>query len=375
MKRKFASMLIIILLSFELFCHKIINNSGKPSKQDSGRQVPLKIDKIIVDDGEHFYFKLPYNIKEAADGCFYVQDQDQFLKFSPDGKFVKNLMKKGQGAGELVNISNYLLLTENEIVIHNNYPNKIIKIDANGKLLFEKRIYENKYMTVFHQDRDRYFFLNREVENTKGKAKMVEVDLQILSVLKSDFTIEKKFSFTMINFAFRAEGVFAIIRTTPFLICPFRENLLFISHTHEYGIKLIDLDSSKIVFEFKRDYERVRVTEENKKYLPPGHFTIAGKLQKPPTPKYLNDIQSIHFINNKLWVFTSTVDKEKGVLVDVFDENGKYVDCFYLKFQYNESNYKLEQNKLAVGNNVLYLVEQNKEGNWMITKYLIPPGK
>ena len=44
-----------------------------------------------------------------------------------------------------------------------------------------------------------YFFLNREVENTKGKAKMVEVDLQILSVLKRDFTIEKKFSFPMIR--------------------------------------------------------------------------------------------------------------------------------------------------------------------------------
>ena len=253
MKRAFASILIIGLFSVELFCHKIIKNPAKPSKQDSGRQASLKIDKIIVDDGENFYFKLPYNIKATEDGCLYVQDQDQFLKFSTDGKFVKNLMKKGQGAGELVNISNYLLSVENEIVIHNHFPNKIIKIDANGKLLFEKRIYTNKYMTIFHQDSDRYFFLNREVENTKGKAKMTEVDLQILSVLKRDFTIEKRFSFLMINFAFRAEGVFALIRTTPFLICPLRDNLFFISHTPEYGIKLINLDSSKIFFEFKKE--------------------------------------------------------------------------------------------------------------------------
>ena len=61
--------------------------------------------------------------------------------------------------------------------------------------------------------------------------------------------------------------------------------------------------------------------------------------------------------------------------MDVFDENGKYVDCFYLKFQYNESNYKIEQNKLAVTDKAFYFIEQNEEGNWMITKYLIPPGK
>jgi len=324
-----------------------------------------------MDDGENFFFKWPYNIKVAVDGCFYAQDEDQLIKFSHDGKFVKNLMIKGQGAGELVFISNYLLSGKNEIVVHNTYPNKIVIIDNNGFLLHEKRIYTNKYMTLFHQDPLRYFFYSEVVENTKGKAKEVVVDLQILSVLKSDHSIGKKLSFPVKNFAYRTSDAFFLVRTVPFLLCPFKGNLFFISHTAGYGIKLIDLDSTKILLEFNREYKRVKVTEENKNYLIRGQFGFGGKLYKSPIPEYLNDIQSIHFINGKLLVFTSAVDKDKGVLVDVFDENGRYIDCFYLKFRFKDSNFKIAQNPLTVVDNTIYLIEQNAEGNWMITKYTI----
>ncbi len=30
---------------------------------------------------------------------------------------------------------------------------------------------------------------------------------------------------------------------------------------------------------------------------------------------------------------TSTADAEKGVLFDVFDKAGRYVDCFFLKYE------------------------------------------
>jgi hypothetical protein len=33
---------------------------------------------------------------------------------------------------------------------------------------------------------------------------------------------------------------------------------------------------------------------------------------------------------DRLWVFTSTMDEKKGILVDVFGFDGKYLDNFYL---------------------------------------------
>lgn len=33
---------------------------------------------------------------------------------------------------------------------------------------------------------------------------------------------------------------------------------------------------------------------------------------------------------DRLWVQTSQKDEKKGYLIDVFDFDGQYVDCFYL---------------------------------------------
>ena len=46
---------------------------------------------------------------------------------------------------------------------------------------------------------------------------------------------------------------------------------------------------------------------------------------------YYNDIYALHIDEEKPMVLTSKMDKQKRVLVDVFIENGKYVDCYYLE--------------------------------------------
>ena len=53
------------------------------------------------------------------------------------------------------------------------------------------------------------------------------------------------------------------------------------------------------------------------------------KYQTPP-PESFPDIQKLFVVNNYLGVITSTADREKGVLVDVFDRKGRYFDHFYL---------------------------------------------
>ena len=49
-----------------------------------------------------------------------------------------------------------------------------------------------------------------------------------------------------------------------------------------------------------------------------------------PERKYQNDITYLFTFKGNLLVMTSTTDKEKGVLFDVYNKEGRYIDCFWL---------------------------------------------
>jgi hypothetical protein len=171
---------------------------------------------------------------------------------------------------------------------------------------------------------------------------------------------------------FETSSVSALVKLHYLLSCRLRDNLFFFSSSHEYGIKLIDLDSKTFTREFNREYQRVEVTEETKEFVLSGGFVIEGKSYETPIPKYLDDIQGLHVANRKLLVFTSTVDRQKGVLVDIFNEQGKYIDCFFLKFPGRGLHYGLIQGRMVIANGAVYLIEKDEKDNWIISRYLVP---
>ena len=67
------------------------------------------------------------------------------------------------------------------------------------------------------------------------------------------------------------------------------------------------------------------------------------------------------FVNEgRVWVKTSTKDAVKGDLFDVFDENGCFIDSFYLG-----SGRLL----LKAQGDALYSLEKDPEDNYYIVKY------
>lgn len=73
---------------------------------------------------------------------------------------------------------------------------------------------------------------------------------------------------------------------------------------------------------------------------------------------------------NSLWVFTSTYKGQKE-LIDVFDLDGNYIDCFYL--EYSDNNYYHRPfNTILSDDGFLYVPEENIEtGLFSINKYAI----
>lgn len=75
-------------------------------------------------------------------------------------------------------------------------------------------------------------------------------------------------------------------------------------------------------------------------------------------------------IGEQLWVITSQREKNKGVLGDVFDVSGQYLDCFYLKLPQKQEMLYVTLTRMAVAGEYLYSLES--EANLpLLKKYLL----
>jgi len=94
----------------------------------------------------------------------------------------------------------------------------------------------------------------------------------------------------------------------------------------------------------------------------PEHLKSFYEKYDPPKKKFENDVSALFICGDTLWVKTSTQDEKKGVLFDVFDHRGRFLDSFYLNVG--------GELKLAVGGHI-YVTERDDEENISIVKYQI----
>lgn len=81
--------------------------------------------------------------------------------------------------------------------------------------------------------------------------------------------------------------------------------------------------------------------------------------------KFENDISDIYLCKGLLWIKTSTKNKKKGDLFDVFNKEGQYVDNFYLH---------LKGSLIAVHEDSIFVLETDEDENLQIVKYKIEDG-
>lgn len=353
--------LIILMFSISIVSFQdIIENTENPLNPNAGRV--LKIEEVfrISDESGEFYFKHPRNLKVSPDGTIFISDENQLIKFDDHGNFKQNFFKKGQGPGEFTYIGNYCFNDEN-IIIHNPMPNKLVWLDYDGKLLNEYTI-QHKLpgglnFVVFYSG---YYFIKYEIPYTDGKFELVDSPQILLSISESEDKLKELISFPIKFYAIGWQGKGAsMIGLSELNILPFKEKFLFVSHSGEYLIKLYDMENEKIIRSFKRDYKRVKPPKD---YRSVKLFGSAGKSYSIPRPDYLNDINNLLILDGLLWVQTSTKDKEKGSLIDVYDFDGKFVDSFFVN---------LNGMILATDRDSLFVLEKNEDELFSIVKYRV----
>lgn len=341
-----------ILRSFML-TQTIIENPEKPLSKKAGRTLKLEEVFRITDESGDFYFRYPGDLKVAPDGTIFIADEDQFLKFSSDGKFIGNLFRKGEGPGELRGYFGYAF-DKKGIFIYDFMARKIIHSDIEGNLTDELRFKSESYNDFFGLMDGWFIFLKSvwpPIEERKHKLDDIKNTIFLIS---KDGKIKKEIH-TFPKKAFFAPRAFTSLASFHSVLSDDNKKLFF-SHTREYLIKLLDLDKGKILRNFKRKYPRMKLKAKN------GWEEEFHKKYNVPKIKYESDIQDLFITKGLLWVITSTKDKTKGILIDVFNKEGIYVDNFYIN---------LKGSLMATDGDYIFVKEADEDENFQIVKYKV----
>lgn len=343
------------------------NEPESPVREDKGRILNLKEEMRIEDGQEDYYFKSPRGIEIGPDGSIFVLDDEQSLKFGPDGRFIKNLYKKGQGPGEFESISG-LVITDDMLIVLQLQPDKFVLMTHDGKFLREFRpeipaakliaVHDGRYITARSTD--------PKLDRVGDEPVLSDVFWTLGYVSEDGKVEEPDMQFPTRWYAKRIGGRALIAdHIGDFIVKLYKDRFLIICHTEKYSLKIYDLDRNEVAREFGREYRRVRYGKDGS-----GRIEIRPAVFRPAPPvEHLNDIQQMFIRGDDIWVMTSTVDPRKGLLIDVFNIQGKYADSFYLPLKQAVKAEGLEDLPVAFQGDYMYIVEYDEDEIPSIVKY------
>jgi len=321
-KMKKLNSLILLLLIFSLTsAQEIIENPEKPLSNKAGRILELKEEVKISDENGDFFFRFPYDASMNEEGYIFISDYM--------GSNIYDFNKR-----------------------------KIIITDQEGDLISENSDEIETY-NDFYGIYKNWFVLKKWIvpQGPERKTSKLYQDKHTVVLLSKD-GITKRDSYTFPNerfwIAISQGGGFSI--WDPF-DAVLDENLgyLYVSSSREYLIHVLDLNRGIVVRNFRRKYKRVKYEMRQSEI----EFM---KKHNNPKKKYKEDIKTLYMNQNLLWVETSTVDDDKGIMIDVFNQEGEFIDNFFLN---------LNGDLISVHNNYIFVRETDEDENWVVKKYKI----
>jgi len=361
----------LILASPLISTQEVINNPAAPagkSQTEAIRVVKLIEVLRISDKTGDFSFKNPRRIKIAPDGSVFVAEREQLFKFDSQGRFEKTFLKKGEGPGEIKYFANFFFDSQ-EVVIGSFMPVKLIFSDLDGSFRREFRIHQAKPFTLLlHGSNDKFYFRSNDISPGNIKNGINRRTHLIDCADNQGKLTSTGLSFTTLDAVIKKTSekgatYLNMDEITEFITAFDQNRYLYVSHQARYRITQVDPKSDKIILHFTRpfqpvDFQMKEDLEENDR-----------KLEKIKNQKYYNDIYALRIHEGKLMVFTSAMDTQKRVLVDVFDHNGKYIDCFYLKIPGISRPDDLRRKPLYFDRDHFWTTSTDEDDNPLVIKY------
>lgn len=357
MKKAFILYLIFGLVSAH--AQQIIDNPKTPLNKKPGRILTLKEVMRIDGEGENYYYNGANELQIDKSGNIYLRDvwhssQRMHLpKFSPDGKFLIDLYKQGEGPGEIQLDYNFAI-SESKVFIYDNSKRKIILMDDDGKFVKEYKTKPGSSKTLIGSFKDWLVFVRKVRPSERKKSRLYDIK-RIIVFISKDGEIEKDFyTFLHKEFIISSAQGGGMMFWDPF-ISVIEDNKLYVCSSREYLIAILDLKTGKITTRFKRKYPSVRheLRDSEKKFI---------SKYNAPKKKFEPDIKDLLCDRGYLWIKTSIENKEKGSLFDLYDSKGRFLDSFFIN---------IKGRILKIDGNFLYTSEYDEDYLPYLVKYRI----
>jgi len=354
-----------------------VDNPGRALAKNAGRIIKLEEVLRIRDDGATAIFKSPRELALGPDNSLYFIDYDEgprLYRFSPEGKLISKLLKKGQGPGESQNPSGFLVM-EDRIRVLSWIPPKIMDFGLDGHYIKESRVEEDTHGLWFLAEAEgKIYGIRDEVFNSAafGSSGVFSVPNCVYEI-SPDFRSWKKLYEFPVRMVIKRASAF---RQDP-IDATIRGSTLFILHTAEYQVVAFDLRAGRVKHVIARKYDRVKSSRQK----PADRDPETKGIDLPDDP-YVWDIDRIHAAAGKLLVFTSVM-KPNGddQQVDVFDAEGRFIDNLVLRYPAGGRNHRAVARWTLLTDDGFFIIpEQEEDGLVSIGKYrivdagLFPPG-
>jgi hypothetical protein len=355
MRKGFGTCLIILLGLLSICASgfgQIIDNPAKPIAKNAGRLLDLAKVWTITDKEGEFYFQSPGRLQIAGDGTIFVADDKEFLRFSADGKFLKNIFRNGQGPGEIGGAFVYSI-EGRDVFIQDLKSWRFWRADFDG--IFQEQIDLKDMNPGFFLGTVADGFLFQRViwpPRSEWTGRLVDVPYVVDFHHKDGSKAREIARFNTRDFL---SGRSATSWDSRINAISTGGKFLYAYFGREYLIECVDLTAGKIIRRFRRAYPRVPHAERSWE-------VEFRKKNGAPKIEYETDILGLYPVDGHIWVATSTEDKAKGRLIDVFDRDGRFVDNFYLG---------AGRSLMAVSNDFILCEEINKDETVTIVKYRI----
>lgn len=358
--------------------------------QNKNAQV-LKLHKVAIALGNDspYILKKPHNILPIEDGTFFVIDDGKVLKFASDGKFIKIIADKGQGPGQASHIFQ-LYRRDNNLIVNTGFMNKLMVFDFNGALeaefiqhknsaLIKNRLnFSGSTFNIMAHYEDKSFIILGNIPPDELTNEQNHFDKPVILISEKNEPIKQLFEIPLNSIIVKTTlgkfplPVLSVVYTSD-------EQFIYFSNTERYEIKRYNMALNRIDLTWTRKYEPVIVPEELKKKISYGSTYVFGNTKngqidtyKEPERKYFVDIKKIFIVNSLLWIMTSTIDKEKGIVFDIFTNKGEYLGYFFLKppEEINAYDFYLADD-FCIFNDYLFITQNDNDDNPLIVKYKI----
>jgi hypothetical protein len=322
---------------------EIVSNPALPLHKNPGRTLKVREKLRIRDTGDMFYFKGPSFPDIAPDGSIFIKQIGQLLRFSPEGAFLGDLVKLGQGPGEIEMPLGYLI-EDDGIDVVDGSVNKIVHMTPEGRYLDERRLDQEV------QRLTRGWYVGLQSFRPRISGVLADMPHNFVCAARPDGTAWK--TYTFLGKYYQNQSVH-FPWDTPRWVADAGRDLIFFSLTRKYGIKVLDLNAGRVTRSFSRDYASLP-------YVVPPKAKAVYAQAGVPTPDHSDDVLELFLPDPNLWVRTSTVDAEKGQLFDVFSAGGDFLDSFYV----------LVKGKiLGIRGDTIFVSEEAEDGTIAVVLY------